>query len=1083
MNLRLLFTGVLSTCFIALGAQSFKAKMYNPQFNFYEVVAEAEAYFEEHGAEEGSGKKGFERWRYQNERKFYPSGNRTQVDFFIASRAFKKLEAQSEGSAASPQWRELGPSTLGTITGHYSPGLGRVEDFYINPANEQQMYLGSRSGGFWRSTNGGQTWSASSTDFLVASGVNTIAVSPSNADSVLINVRNAENGTSHGVYRSVDGGQNWTQSAFNPQSLGWGGLGSSQQVYIIRYHPLVPNKVFVGTSRGLYYSADNLQTYTQILSGSDITDIDFHPTDSSVVYVYDNYSLGPNEDRVLISTNGGTSFSPSVNLTGNNSATLHIAVSPACPNCVYLASSRGVWKSTNQGQSFTALTKPAGVCDGFAVHDADTTSMIYGMLDIYRSNTAGQSWAQSAWWALGNGITVNGGQYVHADLREAKCINGNFYIATDGFLSKSTDKGLTWQILSDHTAIRENYSLGQSQNNDARVICGSQDNGTSIHTENGWLEFYGADGMEGIIHPLNDDYLIGSVQYGTRRRSTDGGFSQSGVTPNGQSGAWVAPLAYNPINQMEVYSFGDIIYRSQNFGSGWQQIGNPNFTGTIKQAALAENNGNIMMVANGLQIELSTDGGQSFSNRRRSVLPTSYITDIAFDPRHDSTVIITYGSYQNDGKKIFISHDLGNSWTNITGNLGDMPLLSVVIDHQENPNIYVGAEIGVYTKPLHGGTWSLYNTALPNCSMNELEIMYGTNSLRGATWGRGLWETDLKGRSNYPKIKTVDISTPPTLYRPKEGVEQHVFAEIDYAANLGSVFVKFGIDTIALDSSIAMQILQGNQYQSVRPIPLSAEASRVYFKVFAIGAGGDTTETYRYMYEVKKAEYCAAAGASNTTANWISNVQLANLNNGSSKSAYSDFTNQYVILEHDSTYQIEVTMNHSWDPDTVYAWIDFDENLEFDAYELIQFGPINAQHKSVGIFTTPPWVGTDTLRLRVRSRYFHGSAEPCDTLTGEVEDYSVILNGSGIGLAEKEVFAPQIVPNPASELVNLKFSENVGRLKVELYTLSGALLKTQTWKNGREFKLDLNGIADGLYLLNYEHRHGRSSEKLLIKKL
>ena len=57
-------------------------------------------------------------------------------------------------------------------------------------------------------------------------------------------------------------------------------------------------------------------------------------------------------------------------------------------------------------------------------------------------------------------------------------------------------------------SIRENYCLGVSQSNTYRTVTGSQDNGTSIKTENGWIEFYGADGMEGIIHSLNDDWMI-----------------------------------------------------------------------------------------------------------------------------------------------------------------------------------------------------------------------------------------------------------------------------------------------------------------------------------------------------------------------------------------------------------------------------------------------------------------------------------------------------------------------------------------------------------------------------------------------
>ena len=134
-----------------------------------------------------------------------------------------------------------------------------------------------------------------------------------------------------------------------------------------------------------------------------------------------------------------------------------------------------------------------------------------------------------------------------------------FYIGTDGLFCKSSDNGVTWEVLSQGVAIRENYKLGVSQSNHFRSISGSQDNGTSIKHQNTWIEFYGADGMEGLIHPLNDDWMIGSLQYGGRRQTKDGGITQGGISPSGQSGSgdggWEAPIAYDPNNQMSIYNF------------------------------------------------------------------------------------------------------------------------------------------------------------------------------------------------------------------------------------------------------------------------------------------------------------------------------------------------------------------------------------------------------------------------------------------------------------------------------------------------------------------------------------------------
>ena len=155
-----------------------------------------------------------------------------------------------------------------------------------------------------------------------------------------------------------------------------------------------------------------------------------------------------------------------------------------------------------------------------------------------------------------------------------------FYVCTDGFFSKSENNGITWQNISQGISIREYYKLGISQSNHYRAMYGSQDNGESIKTREGWVEFYGADGMESIIHPLNDDWIIGSVQYGSRRRTKDGGLSQGSANPSGNEGGhWEAPLAYDPNNQMRIYDFRNNIYRSENFGSNYTTVGSPNFSG------------------------------------------------------------------------------------------------------------------------------------------------------------------------------------------------------------------------------------------------------------------------------------------------------------------------------------------------------------------------------------------------------------------------------------------------------------------------------------------------------------------------
>ena len=236
-------------------SQEYKKMMDDPNVNFYDACKAAEKYFETHDkTAKGSGWKGYQRWRHSNEKRYAPSGDRNKVKGSFAYDQYKKFcdENKSQEKSLHPNgWKELGPNRIDEVT---YMGLGRIDEFYVNPNNDQQIYIGSRSGGFWKTEDGGQNWEGGSTDQLPASGVSAIAVSPTNSDSILIGVRSATDNFSYGVYRSVDGGDTWTQTILNPSVLGAGWVGSTDNIEDILYHPTIPNLILVGTNNGLYRS-------------------------------------------------------------------------------------------------------------------------------------------------------------------------------------------------------------------------------------------------------------------------------------------------------------------------------------------------------------------------------------------------------------------------------------------------------------------------------------------------------------------------------------------------------------------------------------------------------------------------------------------------------------------------------------------------------------------------------------------------------------------------------------------------------------------------------------------------------------
>lgn len=994
---------VLCVASAAFSQRSYKELMQDNSVNFYDVCEAAEAYFATIDIEaKGSGWKPYQRWKHENESKYYPSGDRSNVDPLFVRKAYEQFVEDNppvlDKVLYDGGWEEVGPANIDSITGHYSTGLGRLETFYVNPADADLMYIGTRSGGFWKSADGGDTWTGGTTDFLFASGVNTLSVSPTDPDEIIINVRNSGSGYSHGIYRSTDGGDTWAETDFNPTELGLGGLGSNFQINRIAYHPEVTDLIFVGTNYGLYRSDNDLDTWV-LETGGNITDIEFHPANDDIIYIYDRNN--PNRNKVLRSTDGGLSFTGSAEIVGNsNNTSVQLDVSPECEDCIYFASGNGIWKSFDAGLTFEFASNPDSGSQGFAVSDEDTTKIIYGYVDCYTSDDGGYSFDQTTWWSLGSGSHgpgsfqerhANSEHYIHADLREAECINGVFYVATDGYFGKSEDNGLTWEHLNHSMSIRENYTLGASQSNHYRTIVGSQDNGTSIKHKTTWLEYTGGDGMEGIIHPLNSDWMISSYQYGSRTKTFNGGLTRSGASPPGHSSYWVAPMAYDPNDHLTIYHFGENVHKTENFTSSWVVTGSPSFGGQIKEAAIAENNTDIIIASRNQYIERSMDGGVTWVNIKGS-LPNYSITDIAFDPKDDNTFIVTYNRYQNDGSKVYITHDMGATWTNITENLNDMPIRGAVIDHSNESNIYLAAEIGVYVKTMEATEWELYNDDLPNCMINELEVVNGSNTLRAASWGRGVWEYTLRDRNDYPAILLTSITDQPTFDLPKEGVDQYVTSQIHYDGDVSEAFVEWSVDAPTFENTIDMENVSDSTWVTETAIPDYPVGTKIYFKVFAVGEADDTTETYKFMYEVRPFEYCDGIGSPGTGSDYIDFVELEDINNPSGQEYYGDFTDQITTLYLDSTYTIQADLNYAFDPDIVGAWIDYNYNAEFEDDEFIEMSAFDDLHQSFGTFTVPAYASqVDTVRMRVRNVYA-SDLDPCGTVAGEVEDYSIVFS-------------------------------------------------------------------------------------------
>jgi hypothetical protein len=364
----------------------------------------------------------------------------------------------------------------------------------------------------------------------------------------------------------------------------------------------------------------------------------------------------------------------------------------------------------------------------------------------------------------------------------------------------------------------------------------------------------------------------------------------------------------------------------------------------------------------------------------------------------------------------------------------------------------------------------------------ELEIIYGSNTIRTATWGRGLWENSLVGRENYPSISDTWITNPPSDNSPKENVDQFVSSIIDYSGTLSSVYLEWSKDSAVFGNVISMNNILGNNRKSSQPLPHFAAGTKIYFKVFAVGANLDTTETYKFMYDIQPFVTCMATGTTSSGNLYISSVSLENLINASGNTNYYSYANPVVELYKDSSYSLTIYANTGWSSNDFGVWIDYNNDTDFDQSERILFD-LNSGNNTTGSFKVPSNISVDdTVTMRVRLSYW-SDPEPCGAAFGEVEDYQVVLKDITTSTLEIEK-APsefEIFPNPNQGHFTIRFKEGVSNKSIRILNANGQLVyeKKQGAESKIEFDLDLPA---GSYFVTTGNGEGRTTLPFSITK-
>ncbi|MFH1194376.1 MAG: hypothetical protein V1720_01610 [bacterium] len=730
----------------------------------------------------------YKRWEYYWEQRVdqktgeFPTT--TSVDEY---QKYLKTHNNLKKTNAGESWVNLGTNSS---TGGYA-GLGRINCIAFHPTDANIAWVGSPSGGIWKTENlnavGGPTWTILNNSQSVlgvsdiaipydfnGTTVNTIYIATGDRDggslSSLAGGQGADN-TSIGVLKSVDGGANWNATGLTSSLTG-------TKIYRLLIHPTNTQILLASTSNGIYKTINGGTDWSSV-NPNEIIDMEFKPGEPTIVY---GTSIGYGDVYLFKSVNTGDSFSFSIPGTSNGGYRGELAVSANNSAVVYIlmAKSNGglanIYKSVNSGGSFTALLNPApaGTDDGksllgyesdgngpnegqgkydlcIATSPIDANTVFIGGINTWRSVNGGVNWTCVTHWS------TDPPQVVHADKHALafQPVTNVLFEGNDGGIYKTADGGTNWTDLSNGLVISQIYRIGVSQTSSNTVLTGLQDNGTKKYSST-WSDVDGGDGMECIVDYSNANYMYSTYVEGQITRSSNGfttwgGTNISANIPGGQPiGAWVTPYVISPSSSSTLFAGYDKVWKTADRGNNWTSASQVLSSGSkLRSLAIAPSNSAVLYAADKTNMWKTTDGGASDWTDITLSLPTSsnYITYIAVKNDDPNTVWITYGGF-TDGSKVYESIDGGGIWTNISAGLPNLPVMCIVQykDLTDRNVLFVGTDVGVYMKD---GTnaWAAYNSGLPNVVVSELEIFYASggavDKLRAGTYGRGLWETDI----------------------------------------------------------------------------------------------------------------------------------------------------------------------------------------------------------------------------------------------------------------------------------------------------------------------------------------------------
>jgi photosystem II stability/assembly factor-like uncharacterized protein len=749
--------------------------------------------------------------------------NKSQDEAAKPQAETRKDEPKKDEQKKDEQKRPADPMSTPTFNGMrfrlIGPSFtsGRVVDIAVDPSDRSRFYVAAASGGVWRTTNAGTTWTPIF-DNEGSYSIGVVVVDQKNPLTVWVGTgeNNSQRSVSYGdgVYRSDDGGKTWKNM----------GLKGSEHIGRIAIDPRDSKVVYVaaqgplwgpGGDRGLYKTVDGGKTWTKSLNISEntgVTDVAIDPNDPDTLYaasyqrrrhVYTLVNGGP-ESALYKSTDAGATWNKlRAGLPNVDMGRIGIAISPVDSNVVYAtveAADRrgGIFRSSDRGGSWERR------------NPYDTTAMYYAQITADPKDVD-RVYVMNVFIMVsddgGRTLRPLGERSKHVDnhvIWVDPANTSHYLVGCDGGVYESFDRAATWDFKSN-LPITQFYDV--TTDNAApfyNVYGGAQDNfnvggpsrtrSASGIVNSDWFVTLGGDGFRTQVDPEDPNTVYAELQYGVIVRFDKRTGERMGIQPSEGRGEealrfnWDSPFIISPHAHTRLYFAADKLFRSDDRGDSWKVISGQLSRGLNRDllpvfgkvqsvdavarhastdpygnsSALAESpkkEGLIYVGTDDGLIQVTEDAGKNW--RKIEAFPgvpdMSYVSRVLAS-QHDAGTV--YAAFDNHKRSDFApyllkSTDMGRSWTSLKGNLpANGPVLALAEDHV-NPNLlFAGTEFGVFFTVDGGKKWIQLKGGLPTISIHDLTIQKRENDLVVGTFGRSIYILD-----NYAPLRSVKPET------------------------------------------------------------------------------------------------------------------------------------------------------------------------------------------------------------------------------------------------------------------------------------------------------------------------------------